>query len=100
MSKPRAILHVTIRGQVQGVGYRAWVEYQAGARDLKAGSQPPRRQRRAVFAGAPKAVAEMVALCRHGPPSAKIEAVLKDTAEAEQLDLRRAGEAFSVLPTV
>jgi len=26
--------------------------------------------------------------------------VLKETADAEQLDLRRAGEAFSVLPTV
>lgn len=101
MSKPRAILHVTIRGQVQGVGYRAWVEYQAAASHLEGWV----RNRRdgsveAVFAGAPKAVAEMVALCRHGPPSAKIEAVLKETADAEQLDLRRAGEAFSVLPTV
>jgi acylphosphatase len=53
----------------------------------------------AVFAGPPKAVAEMVALCRHGPPSAKVTAVLKETAHIDQLNLRQAGEAFSVLPT-
>jgi acylphosphatase len=53
----------------------------------------------AVFAGHAKAVAEMVALCRHGPPSAKVTAVLKETAHIDQLNLRQAGEAFSVLPT-
>lgn len=101
MSKPRAILHVTIRGRVQGIGYRAWIERQAGASRLEGWV----RNRRdgsveAVFAGAPKAVAEMVALCRHGPPGARIEAVLNETAHHEQLDLRQAGESFSILPTV
>jgi acylphosphatase len=101
MSRARAILHVTVRGRVQGVGYRAWVEYQAVASHLEGWV----RNRRdgsveAVFAGPPKAVAEMVALCRHGPPSAKVEAVLNETADLEQLNLRQAGEAFSVLPTV
>ena len=33
-----AIRHVTIRGRVQGVGYRAWVEHQARPRTIsKAG---------------------------------------------------------------
>ena len=101
MSKARAILHVTIRGQVQGVGYRAWVEYQARASGLEGWV----RNRRdgsveAVFAGPGKAVAEMVALCRHGPPSARVEAVLNEPADEEQLNLREAGEGFSVLPTV
>jgi len=101
MRKARAILHVTVSGRVQGVGYRAWVECQAVASHLEGWV----RNRRdgsveAVFAGPPKAVAEMVALCRHGPPSARVEAVLNETAGSEQLDLRHAGEAFSVLPTV
>lgn len=101
MNQARAILHVTIRGRVQGVGYRAWVEYQAVASHLEGWV----RNRRdgsveAVFAGPPKAVAEMVALCRHGPPSAKVEAVLNEAANAEQLNLRQPGEVFSVLPTV
>jgi len=96
-----AILLVTIRGNVQGVGYRAWVEYQATASGLEGWV----RNRRdgsveALFAGSGGAVAEMVALCRNGPPSARVETVLNETAEADQLDLRYAGEKFSVLPTV
>jgi acylphosphatase len=101
MSKARAILHVTIQGRVQGVGYRAWVEYQAKAsklegwvRNRKDGSVE------ALFAGPPKAAAEMVALCRHGPPSSRVSAVLNETGDEDQLSLRQPGEAFSVLPTV
>jgi acylphosphatase len=97
----RAILLVTIRGQVQGVGYRAWVEYQAMASGLEGWV----RNRRdgsveALFAGPGRAVADMVALCRHGPPSARVAAVLEEPADADQLELRLAGDAFSVLPTL
>jgi acylphosphatase len=97
----RAIIQVVIQGRVQGVGYRAWVEYQARAsglegwvRNRKDGSVE------ALFAGNAKVVAEMVALCRHGPPSAKVKTVLNEPAGQEQLDLRPSGEAFAVLPTV
>jgi acylphosphatase len=101
MSEARAIIHVSIRGRVQGVGYRAWVEYQAMASGLDGWV----RNRHdgtveAVFAGRPHIVAEMVALCRHGPPGARVQAVLKETARPEELELRPAGEGFSVLPTV
>jgi acylphosphatase len=101
MSKSRAILHVTIRGRVQGVGYRAWVEYQATASKLEGWV----RNRRdgsveALFAGSPKAVAEMIALCRHGPPGSRVEAVLNEPGGKELLSQRNAGEAFSVLPTI
>jgi acylphosphatase len=96
----RAIMQVIIQGQVQGVGYRAWVEYQARASRLEGWV----RNRRdgsveAVFAGHAKAVAEMVALCRHGPPGAHVTAVLKESTDSDQLNLRHANEAFSVLPT-
>jgi acylphosphatase len=100
MKKARAILHITIRGRVQGVGYRAWVESQVGVcglegwvRNRSDGSVE------AVFAGSPKLAAEMVALCRHGPPSAKVEAVLNEATNHDLLGMRRAGERFSVLPT-
>ena len=101
MSRARAVLHVTIRGRVQGVGYRAWVEYQATAGKLEGWV----RNRRdgsveALFAGPPKAVAEMIALCRHGPPGSRVEAVLNEAGGEELLGQRNAGEAFSVLPTV
>jgi acylphosphatase len=96
----RAIIQVMITGRVQGVGYRAWVEYQAVAsglegwvRNRKDGSVE------ALFAGNAKVVAEMVALCRHGPPGARVTAVTNETASEAHLDLRRPGEAFSVLPS-
>jgi acylphosphatase len=97
----RAIIQVMITGRVQGVGYRAWLEYQAVAsglegwvRNRKDGSVE------ALFAGNAKVVAEMVALCRHGPPSARVTAVTNESASEAQLNLRRPGEAFSVLATV
>jgi acylphosphatase len=89
-----------ITGRVQGVGYRAWVEEQAVASGLEGWV----RNRRdgsveAVFAGNAKAVADMVALCRHGPPSARVAALTNEIAGEAELNLRHAGEAFSVLPT-
>ncbi|KQT16645.1 MAG: acylphosphatase [Bradyrhizobium sp.] len=97
----RAILQVVICGRVQGVGYRAWVEQQARTSGLEGWV----RNRRdgsveALFAGAPRHVADMVALCRHGPPSSRVDSVTSETASADDLNLRRAGEMFSVLPTV
>jgi acylphosphatase len=96
-----AILHVTIRGRVQGVGYRAWIEHQAIASQLDGWV----RNRRdgsveAVFAGPASVVAEMIAQCRHGPPSSRVEAVLNEAVDPELLNLRPPGAGFSVLPTV
>ena len=97
----REILLVTVRGRVQGVGYRAWVEYQAELSSLEGWV----RNRRdgsveALFAGPAGVVADLVALCRRGPPSARVREVLTEPAELAHLDLRRAGESFSVLPTI
>jgi acylphosphatase len=96
-----ATMLVTIRGQVQGVGYRAWLEHQARASELEGWV----RNRRdgsveALFSGRATVVAEMVALCRHGPPSAHVASVISETADEDQLVLRHAGERFSVLPTI
>lgn len=96
-----AIQQVTIRGRVQGVGYRAWVEQQARTSKLEGWV----RNRRdgsveALFAGPPMVVAEMVALCRHGPPASRVESVTRETGGEEQLGLRNEGERFSVLPTI
>ena len=95
------IRQVTIRGRVQGVGYRAWVEHQAMARGLEGWV----RNRRdgsveALFAGPADVVSDMVALCRRGPSSARVNAIQDEPASSEALNLRRAGERFSVLPTI
>jgi acylphosphatase len=95
------IRKVMIQGRVQGVGYRAWVEWEASARSLEGWV----RNRRdgsveALFAGPAEAAAEMIAACRRGPPMAGVDAVKEEAAEASELDLRSTGEPFSVLPTI
>jgi acylphosphatase len=95
------IRQVTIRGRVQGVGYRAWVEHQAMARGLEGWVRNRRNGSvEALFAGPADVVAEMVALCRRGPSSARVDAIQDEPATSEALNLRDAGERFSVLPTV
>jgi acylphosphatase len=95
------IRHVTVRGRVQGVGYRYFVEYEARARGLEGWV----RNRRdgsveALFSGSVEAVAAMIAACRRGPSSARVEALRDEAANPDMLKLREAGERFSVLPTV
>jgi acylphosphatase len=96
-----AIRHVTIRGRVQGVGYRAWVEHQATVRGLEGWV----RNRRdgsveAVFAGPEDTVSQMIAACRRGPSASRVDAVQDEAGNPDLLRLRGAGERFSVLPTV
>jgi acylphosphatase len=96
-----AIRQVTITGRVQGVGYRAWVDHQAKNHNLEGWV----RNRRdgsveALFAGRADIVSELVARCRRGPSSARVDAVQDGAASPEALLLRRPGERFSVLPTV
>jgi acylphosphatase len=95
------IRHVTIRGRVQGVGYRAWVEHEARLRSLEGWV----RNRRdgsveALFAGSEDVVADMVASCWRGPMSARVGDVSEESASADALRLREAGERFSVLQTI
>ena len=94
-------VRVRIEGVVQGVGYRFWTERVAGdlgltgwVRNRRDGSVE------AVFAGPAAVVAQMVDACRGGPPGARV--VVLDVREGSAADLRarRAGELFSVLPTV
>jgi len=95
------ILRVTISGRVQGVGYRAWVEYEAMLRDLEGWV----RNRRdgsveAVFAGPEDVVTDMVMSCQRGPVSARVDRVTEEGAGPDVLRLRHPGEEFSVLPTI
>lgn len=95
----RVIRHATIRGRVQGVGYRDWTRYVARERGVEGWV----RNRKdgsveAVFAGVREAVAGMLLACHRGPPNSVIEAI--DEREAAESDLALRGEkSFAILPT-
>ena len=92
------IYQVTIRGRVQGVGY---LEHRARAHALEGWVRNRRDSSvEALFAGPADVVSGMVAACRRGPVSARVDAVTKEPGNPDALNLRRAGERFSVLPTI
>ena len=94
------IRHISVRGRVQGVGFRAFVEHEA----LKRGLGGWVRNRRdgsveAVLSGETALVAAAVEACRRGPMGARVDALYEDDGSAEDLKLLRPGDVFSVLPT-
>jgi acylphosphatase len=91
---------LVISGRVQGVGYRDWLTRLA----LTQGVTGWVRNRRdgsveAVLAGSPDAVARLCEACTHGPHNAVVTGIDIGPADATDLRLQRAGEAFSRLPT-
>ncbi len=95
------IRHVLIRGAVQGVGFRYWTRRAATARGLQGWVRNRGRDSvEAVFAGPERAVAEMIALCRRGPDTARVDTVDEKAGEPDALDLCRKGERFSELGSV
>ena len=100
MADEQEIKRLMIRGRVQGVGFRLWVEREA----LDLGLKGWVRNRRdgaveALLAGPPPAVATMVERCWQGPRLAKVQSI--DVADALPPDLghRRPGEDFSLIAT-
>ena len=95
------VRQVTVTGRVQGVGYRAWIEHEARAHAVEGWVRNRRDGRvEALFAGPADVVADLIAKCRRGPSSARVDEVLDQPAGSDALKLRRAGERFSVLPTI
>jgi acylphosphatase len=94
----RVVRRVVIFGRVQGVGYRDWTRHVARGREIEGWV----RNRRdgsveALFAGSPDGVSGMIAACRNGPSSARVEWIDEHNAVPSDLDLRRPNESFSVL---
>jgi acylphosphatase len=92
--------HVRVRGRVQGVGFRMFVEDAAAmhgvdgwVRNRRDGSVE------AVFAGAVDAVRAVIEACRRGPRGARVEALDESEGSDTLLAQRHPGERFSVLRT-
>ena len=90
-----------VHGRVQGVGFRAFVEYEAMSRGV-GGWVRNRRDGsvEAVFIGEADTVAALIEACRKGPLGARVEVLHQRDGTADDVKLRRPGEEFSVLATV
>jgi acylphosphatase len=94
------IIHVVVRGRVQGVGYRAFVEDEAHKRRLRGWVRNCRDGSvEAVFSGPRSDVEAVIEACRRGPFAARVSGL--DQREGTEADLSEAGTAtsFSVRPT-
>ena len=92
----RAVVH----GRVQGVGFRAFVEYTAERLGLEGWV----RNRRdgtveAVFVGPEQSVTAALEACRAGPRHGHVDRIDVEEAPSKLLGQRRSGERFSVLAT-
>lgn len=97
----RKIVHLSIEGKVQGVGYRAFVALQAELLDLEGWV----RNRRdgsveAVVAGEAETIERLLKECSKGPPASRVAAIDVADATEEMLALRRDSEKFGMLPTI
>ncbi|MBX3514854.1 MAG: acylphosphatase [Xanthobacteraceae bacterium] len=97
----KKIVHLSIKGKVQGVGYRAFVELQAELLGLEGWV----RNRRdgsveAVAAGEAGVIEQLLKECSKGPPASRVAAIDVTDAVEEMLELRAAGEKFGMLPTI
>jgi acylphosphatase len=78
----RIAVRLTIRGRVQGVGYRWWARGEARrlgldgwVRNLADGAVE------LLAAGPAAAIAELVELCRRGPASARVTGIEREAAD-------------------
>jgi len=95
-----AARQIHVNGRVQGVGYRVSLQDEARKRGISGWV----RNRKdgaveAVFAAPPELIDEMIAACRQGPRSGKVDGIEQRPATPAEFGLSRQAEIFSCLPT-
>lgn len=92
--------HMVVHGRVQGVGFRAFIEYEALLRGVGGWVRNRRDDLvEALFEGEADAVAAMIEACRKGPLGSRVDALYEREGTTDDAKLRRPGEVFSALPT-
>jgi acylphosphatase len=100
MADDERIVRVTIRGLVQGVGYRAWTRTEAERRGIRGFVRNRLNGNvEAVFAGAADVVQALCEVCRQGPRLAQVESVEIEDIDAGALAEFGIGSGFRQLST-
>ena len=78
------IVRVTVRGRVQGVGFRDWVARKARALELAGWVRSRSDGSVEIFAaGEPRAIEQLVEAARQGPSLARVAELDVEDAQAE-----------------
>jgi acylphosphatase len=92
------VLHFLIQGRVQGVGFRWFVQREAGLRDLRGWvSNTEEGEVEVVAAGSDELLAELRAKLREGPRGARVDRLVENQladSEAGELDSFRIDGAW------
>jgi acylphosphatase len=92
----RIAVRLTIRGRVQGVGYRWWVRGEARRLGVDGWVRNRADGSVELLAAGPAArIAELIELCRRGPDAAHVTAVEQASAASDEV-----GPGFNELPTI
>ncbi|MBA4790187.1 MAG: acylphosphatase [Rhizobiales bacterium] len=95
------IVHLTVRGRVQGVGYRAWCAREAEGLGLRGWVRNRRSGSvEAVIAGPVADVEAMTEACRSGPPGARVDDLLAHEAADTALAASGGKAGFHILETL
>ena len=96
----RVAVRLDIKGRVQGVGYRQWLEGEARRRGVT-GTVRNRRDGsvEAICALSEDALAPLLAACRRGPPGARIDAIEVHPLDGPDATAALASTGFIRLPT-
>jgi acylphosphatase len=96
----RTSVRVVVRGGVQGVGFRAWLQHQA---ELHAVEGWVRNRRdgsvEALLSGSADAIALMLKAVRQGPRGSQVESVEEGPPGSEDLAEAKGG-GFAQLPSI
>lgn len=96
----RKLVHLLISGDVQGVGYRAFVSTKAETLELEGWVR--NRQDgsvEAVLGGDAEDIEEMIDNCRKGPAACSVRDIVQSDTNEEMLAMRPEGKKFAVLET-
>lgn len=92
MTQTQKTIEARITGRVQGVAFRAWARDVARARGLSGWVRNAADGSiEAVFSGAADSIEAMLALCREGPPAARV-----DDIETREIDAPSGINGFEI----
>ncbi|MGH6869062.1 MAG: acylphosphatase [Methylocella sp.] len=99
MTRHEMIVRVTIGGDVQGVGYRAWMQREARAGGVRGWVRNRLNgEVEALLAGPPDAVETLCAACWRGPAHARVDKV--EVVEASAAALAGPDAGFRQIATL